>query len=262
MVATPPPLLTIAHLSDTHFGGKTSAAGRTHRILDYLATMDPPVDVVLVTGDITDHGFAPEYAEAGAVLESWAGPAPLLVLPGNHDVRSAYAAWRGVESEPGRPLHYVARVAGSMFIMLDSMVPAPVGERIDHGELDAASLTWLDQVLATRAPGEPAYVCLHHPPVMIHQATMDTIRLLPDHAEGLGEVLARHLDVRAILCGHAHTACATTFQGLPVLVGGGAASTVTLDAEDLPFITGVLPPSFALHLVDPSGHLVTHWRTV
>lgn len=261
-----PPLLTIAHLSDTHFGGKTSAPGRTHRILDYLATMNPSVDVVLVTGDITDHGLAEEYAEAAAVLDAWAGPAPMLILPGNHDVRAAYADWRSLAEDQrfsgGRPLHQVHRVAGSVFVMLDSMVPAPPGERIDHGELDAESLRWLDEVLAQRLSGEPAYICLHHPPVAIHQATMDTIRLRPDDAEALSHVLARHEGVRAILCGHAHTACATTFHGLPVLVGGGAASTVTLDAEDLPFITGVLPPSFALHLVDPSGHLVTHWRTV
>jgi 3',5'-cyclic-AMP phosphodiesterase len=262
MVDQTPPLLTIAHLSDTHFGGRSSAAGRTHRILDYLATMDPPVDVVLVTGDIADHGLVEEYAEAKAVLESWAGPAPMLMLPGNHDVRSAYAEWRDLHAEDDRPLHAVHVVAGSAFVLLDSMVPAPPGERIDHGELDAGSLQWLDQTLRALPPDQPVYVCLHHPPVRIHQARMDNIRLRADDAAALEGVLRRHRQVRALLCGHAHTACATTFAGIPVLIGGGAASTVTLEAEELPFITGVLPPSFALHLVDQTGHLVTHWRTV
>jgi 3',5'-cyclic-AMP phosphodiesterase len=256
-------LLTIAHLSDTHFGGKSSAAGRTNRILDYLATLDPAVDVVLVTGDIADHGHPEEYALATSVLAGWSGPAPMLVLPGNHDVRSEYAAWRGLAADAARrPLHAVHRIAGAAFLMVDSMVPAPPGQRIDHGELDAESLDWIDHALTSCAPAESAYLCMHHPPVPIHQSRMDLIRLRPEDAAGLSEVLRRHDRVRAVLCGHAHTACVTSFAGIPVLVGGGAASTVTLDAEELPFVTGVLPPSFALHLVDADGHLVTHWRTV
>lgn len=257
-------MLTIAHLSDTHFGGKSSASGRTNRILDYLGTMNPPVDVVLVTGDIADHGSPAEYAEAEAVLGAWGGPAPMLVLPGNHDVRAAYSEWRGHPLVSGfdRPMHTHHRVGGANFLMLDSLVTAPRGERIDHGELDAESLRWLDDALSQCLEGEPTFVCLHHPPVPIHQLRMDEIRLRPADADGLGEVLVRRGKVTAILCGHAHTACATTLAGIPVLVGGGAASTVTLEAEELPFLTGVLPPSFALHLIDQSGHLVTHWRTV
>lgn len=257
-------MLTIAHLSDTHFGGRTSAAGRTRRVLDHLAAMDPPVDVVLVTGDIADHGTPEEYAEAGRVLGEWGGPAPMLVLPGNHDVRHEYAAWQGLPAT-GRataPLHRAHRVAGAVFLMLDSMVPAPEGERIDHGELDADSLEWLDSQLAVREPGEAAYVCLHHPPVDIHQSGMDPIRLRDPDAGRLAEVLGSHVDVRAVLCGHLHSACATTFAGFPMLAGGGIASTVTLDAEDLPFITAVLPPSFAVHLVGDDGRVVTHWRAV
>lgn len=254
-------MLMIAHLSDTHFGGRSSAAGRAHRVLDHLASMDPPVDVVLVTGDIADHGLPEEYAEAERVLGSWAGPAPLLVLPGNHDVRAAYAAWRGLPADEG-PLHRAHRVAGSLFVMLDSLVTAPAGERIDHGELDAAGLAWLDQRLTEREPGEAAYVCLHHPPVDIHHSRMDPIRLRDPDAGRLAEVLGRHRDLRAVLCGHVHSACATTVAGLPVLAGGGVASTVTLDAEELPFITTLLPPSFALHLVGDDGRIVTHWRAV
>jgi len=54
---------------------------------------------------------------------------------------------------------------------------------------------------------------------------------------------------------------ATTFAGVPVLVGGGLVSTVTTDAEDMPQIDYSQPPTIALHLVE-DGHLVTHWRVV
>lgn len=260
------PVLVIAHLSDTHFGGKGDPVGRARRVLDHLATLDPPVDVVLVTGDIADHGTPEEYAEAAAVLGAWPGPAPMLLCIGNHDVRSAYAAWRGLP--PDRPTDQAHRVAGHLFVMLDSMVPAPAGERIDHGILAPESLAWLDELLARRGPGERAFVCLHHPPEPIHLGLMDPIRLR--RPEALAEVLDRHHDVVAVLVGHAHSACSLAFttmrRPLPVLIPGGVVSTVSMDAEPFPTITRDLPPTYAVHFVDdgPDGapRIVTHWRSL
>ncbi|MEI2809729.1 MAG: metallophosphoesterase [Nocardioides sp.] len=253
-------MLRIAHFSDTHFGWRSSSPGRVRRILDHIAAMDPPADVVLLSGDVADHGTPEEYAEAGSVLADWAGPAPLLVLPGNHDNRAEFGRWLGLPDE-GRPLHQAVEVGGALFLLLDSMVPA-VTERIDHGELDAQSLEWLDARLRERPAGQAAFVCLHHPPVEVGQPAMDAIRLREPDAKGFAEVLARHPNVVAVLCGHIHSACATQCAGLPMLAGGGAASTVTLEEEDLPFITATLPPTFALHLVGDDLRIVTHWRAV
>ena len=75
-------------------------------------------------------------------------------------------------------------------------------------------------------------------------------------------MLARHPHVVATLVGHAHTSCATTFGGRPVLIGGGVASTVTMDAEDVPRIWEAAPPTFALHQLDDGGRLTTHWRAL
>ncbi|MFN8195441.1 MAG: metallophosphoesterase [Nocardioidaceae bacterium] len=255
-------VLVIAHLSDTHFGGRWSPADRARRVLDHVAALHPPVDVVLVTGDIADHGTTEEYDEAAAVLGAWAGPAPMLVLPGNHDRREGYAAWRGAPAD--RPVNEAHRVGGVLFLMADSMVPAPEGERIDHGVLTEETLAWLDTELAARAPGERAVVCLHHPPVEIHIELMDPIRLVNAHA--LAAVLDRHDHVVAVLTGHAHSACATSYdvmhRPLPVLIPGGVASTVTLDAEPFPDITGELAPTFAIHFLSDDGSLVTHWRSL
>ncbi|UMG94569.1 metallophosphoesterase [Nocardioides sp. TF02-7] len=251
-------MLVIAHVSDLHLGGSPEAERRAQRVLDHVAAMRPEVDVVVVTGDVADHGLPEEYAAAERLLGSSLGTAPVLVCPGNHDVRSTYAAWRGLPAD--RPADTAHRVGGHLFLMLDSLVPARAGQRVDHGELEAASLTWLDEQLAARAPGEPAVVCLHHPPVPIHVALMDPIRLRD--AERLEAVLRRHRDVVAVLVGHAHTAGATTFAGRPLLIGGGTASTVTLDAEELPVITEQLGPTFAVHLADDGGRVVSHWRTL
>lgn len=263
-------VLVIAHLSDTHFGGKWPPAQRARRVLDHLAQMDPPVDVVLVTGDIADHGSPEEYAEAAAVLGSWPGPAPMLFCPGNHDVREGYAAFRGLP--PTGPVNEAHVAGGALFVMLDSMVPAPPGERIDHGHLAPGTLAFLDEQLAGREVGQPAFVCLHHPPLPIHLGLMDPIRLT--NPEELAAVLDRHA-VTAVLVGHAHSACATSYhlmtRPVPVLIPGGIASTVTIDAEPLPTMTAELPPTYAVHFVeanDPgdgaagASRIVTHWRSL
>lgn len=258
-------MLHIGHLSDTHFGGHPSAVERTERALAHLGAFDPPLDVLLVTGDIADHGTTAEYDEAARVLGAWAGPAPMLLCPGNHDVREGYAALRGQPDHPAdRPLDEAFVVGGVLFCMLDSLVPARDGQRIDHGHLRPESLAWLDRELGARSSGDPAVVCLHHPPVPVHIGLMDPIRL--DNPDELADVLARHDGVAAVLTGHAHTACAATYAGLPLRIGGATASTVTLDQEHgrigWPPITHDLGPSLAVHVLDDEGGLVTHWRTL
>ena len=125
----------------------------------HLLALDPRPDVLLVSGDIADHGLPEEYAEARAVLDAW--PGPKLVGTGNHDVREAFA--RGlldVEIVPG-PLVQVLEAADFRILMLDSLVPAPHGQRIDHGELSRGPAR-----LARRAAGvrRPAGVRLPAPP--------------------------------------------------------------------------------------------------
>ena len=174
---------------------------------------------------------------------------PLVVCPGNHDVRARFVQHLG-------PAESVVDVAGYRLVALNSLVDAPEGERIDRGELTEDSLRLLDEALTA---GRPTFVGMHHPPVNLHVDLMDPIKL--SKAEGLAEVLARHNNVIAVLVGHAHTMATTAFARVPVLVGGGLVSTVTTDAEDLPPIDYAQPPSIALHVVE-DDHLVTHWRVI
>jgi Icc protein len=238
----------VAHLSDTHFG-IPGAAARVRLVLDHLRAMSPRPDVLVVSGDVTDHGLEQEYAEARAVLDTWEGV--LATCPGNHDVRSAYVeAFGAAES--------VVEHGGRRFVMLDSLVDAVDGVRTDPGHLTEASLAWLDERLAEDP--SPTFVCLHHPPADIGLGLMDPIKL--DNGPALASVLARHPQTVATLVGHAHTMSALSFAGRPLLIGGGAVSTVTHDAEALPLIWMDAPVTFALHLHGDDGTLVTHWRAL
>ena len=71
--------IRIVHVSDIHFGCENAAAlEAAHDLL----VADPP-DLVAATGDITQAGYAAEFAAAKRWLESL--PCPHVCTPGNHD---------------------------------------------------------------------------------------------------------------------------------------------------------------------------------
>ena len=72
--------------------------------------------------------------------------------------------------------------------------------------------------------------------------------------------IADHGEV-AVLCGHAHTAAATTFAGRPCHVAPGVVSTLRLPAEHAGDLDYHLPPAVALHVLD-GDRLTTHYRVV
>jgi 3',5'-cyclic AMP phosphodiesterase CpdA len=248
-------VLTVAHVSDLHIGGRPESVDRAALVIRHVCSLSPAPDLLLVTGDVADHGSPEEYATARDLLSAWDGP--LLVGTGNHDVRGPFArALLGGDREG--PLDQELDVGAYRFLMLDSLVPAVDGQRIDHGLLAPSTLAWLEERLA--ASHTPTFVCFHHPPTTVGIAGADEIQLR--NGPALEAVLTRHPHVVATLVGHNHTMCVTTFAGRPALVGGGVVSSVTLDQEPLDPIWLEAPPTFAVHLVGDDGRLTTFWRAL
>ncbi len=250
--------VVIVHLSDLHLDGGARAADRARRVVNHVRSLDPPPDVVLVTGDLADHGLPREYAEVRQLLAQLAR-VPVLVCPGNHDVRRAFSEGLAAFSGPPArwpvdgPLNGAFAVAGVRFLLCDSSIPGR-----DDGLLDDATLDWLEAQLAAE-PERVSFVCFHHPPVPVHVPAIDRIRQFG--ADRLAEVLARHPQVPALLCGHAHTAAVTTFAGRPVLVAPGVVSTLLLPAEGADLIDPALPPGLTVHLWH-EGRLTSHVRSL
>ncbi|MFJ8579790.1 metallophosphoesterase [Micromonospora sp. NPDC093277] len=247
-------MLVIAHLSDTHLDSHPRSAERTARVMDYLHGLSRPVDAILVTGDVADHGEVAEYELAARLFDS---PSPVLVCPGNHDVRDAYRkGLLGDERGGAGPINARYDVAGAVFLLADSSVP---GE--DHGHLDEATMGWLAAELAGVPAGTPAFLALHHPPVALHHPVIDPIRLLP--AQPLADLVAAHPQVAAVLTGHFHTAAASTFAGRPLRIAPGVISTLRMPWEGEGRVTTqTQPPGVAFHVYDDSGLLTTHYRVV
>jgi 3',5'-cyclic-AMP phosphodiesterase len=245
-------MLVLAQVSDIHVDGGKVRNERASRVMRYLDALSTPVDAILLTGDIADHGLAEEYDEARKLLAS---TSPVLACPGNHDDRAAYrSAFLGVNASFS-PINEVHRVGGVLVAMCDSTIP---GE--DGGYLDDETLAWLDDALREAGDYVPALVCFHHPPVILALPYVDGIRLAGEHR--LAEVLGRHPNVVAVLCGHAHTAAASTFAGRPLLVAPGVVSTLTLPWEPRDTLDFSLPPAIAFHVLDDEARLTTHYRVV
>ncbi|MBT2477444.1 metallophosphoesterase [Streptomyces sp. ISL-94] len=251
-------MIVIAHLSDVHLDGGARAADRTRAVMEYLDSLPYDLDAVLVSGDIADRGAPAEYEEAVKLLRS---RHPLVVSPGNHDERIAFR--QGMRGEgaaaSAQPVDQVLRGDGFVLAVCDSSVP---GE--DHGLLEESTLGWLDGVLADTPRETPVLVAFHHPPVPLHTPYVDDIRQFGE--ERLAALAERHPHLTAFLCGHAHTAAATTFAGRPLLVAPGVVSTLRLPWETQ---TGPdhhvhldEPPAVAFHVLGGDGRLTTHYRVV
>ena len=236
-----------AQISDLHLDGTDRALDRAQRVMDYLNGLVGPVDALLVTGDIADHGTEAEY-EAAAQLFATAS-VPVLPCPGNHDVRGPYRkALLGDEPTDG-PINRRHRVAGVNILMVDGTVP----ER-GHGYLDDETVGWLLDHLRDETP---TLIALHHPPAPMHEPTLDKILLHePDRLAALVEA---HPQVVAVLTGHAHTACATTFAGRPLLVAPAVTFALRMPWEGGSHDNWDQPPGVAFHVVE-DGRITTHFR--
>jgi len=243
--------MIIAQVSDLHIDDGERSRRRVERVVRELAGLRPPPDVVLVTGDIADHGTEAEYELAAKLLDL---PVPVLFCPGNHDVRAAYRKVLLDEPPNDLPVNRAHRIGGALFAMCDSIVPG----RHD-GLVTAETLDWLDAEL-TAAADLPAFVCFHHPPVTLGMPFADRYRQFA--TERLADLIAAHSNVVALLCGHAHTPAATTFAGRPLLVAPGVVSTIRLPFEPVAPVDEDLPAMLAYHLLDDDRRLTTHFRVV
>ncbi|VVJ20336.1 3' [Amycolatopsis camponoti] len=248
--------MIIAHLSDLHLDDGPRAEDRVAAVMAYLGGL--AVDAVVVTGDIADHGAASEYARAAELLKH---PAPVLVCPGNHDVRAAFRT--GLLGLPASDdLIDVAReVGGVLFALCDSTIPGR-----GAGFLADSSLAWLDETLS--GGDGPAFVAFHHPPVEVGVPLVDAIRQSGE--DRLAAVLARHPRVAALLAGHVHTGASTTFAGVPLRIAPGVVSQSLLPVEpgagrgwdEGGPLDYERPPSLLLHVLHDDGRVTSHHRIV
>jgi 3',5'-cyclic AMP phosphodiesterase CpdA len=265
--ASAEPAVLIAQMTDIHIGFEPQAEGEELNLTRFRATLDRVLhgpnrpDMLVLSGDITDHGDAESFATTVDLLRDC--PFPVLPMVGNHDCRPGLlGAFPQIEPAEGGFLHYVVEAGlGLRVICLDTLEDGRHG-----GAFCEARARWLADRLAD-APDAPTLIFMHHPPVVAGIDWMDPAPHEP-WMERLREVLTGQSQVQAIHCGHLHRPITTQFAGIPLGVTPSVAPLVAMDLnpidqdapDDRELIT-TEPPTYALHRWD-GQNLVTHYERV
>lgn len=191
----------ILHLSDLHFGYE-----RTELVQPLLDLVNAArADLVVVTGDLTHRGRSAQFAQAAAFLRQI--EAPLIAVPGNHDIplykladrmMRPYSRWRRAIARNLEPVGHVGAVRVQGVNSVDPMswqrgiiTPEQVDRVLRGGDADCVNIA-----------------ALHHP--MQQRPEVDKALM-----KGAPEALARFeaQGVQLVLTGHLHIWSIGAFQG-------------------------------------------------
>src|SRR5579862_63484 len=219
----------------------------------HISNLNPRPDVVIASGDLTDHGRENEYAMLRELLAPL--PMPIFVIPGNHDRRDALMnafADHSYMPRVGSPfIDYAIDDFPIRLVGVDSTVPEH-----HHGEMCEARLRWLDETLSAQ-PERPTLVFMHHPPFRTGINWMDGSGVRGGRA--MEAVVARHRNVVRVAAGHIHRPIHLAWAGTIASTAPSTCHQVALDlagGDGFEFI--MEPRAVQLHVLDPGYGLVSH----
>ena len=217
---TDPHVLPAGHLA---YGVVDTGAALSH-VVDCINAALPrigPIDLAVVTGDLTDHGTPEEYDRFRQIMSGL--HLNYVAIPGNHDDRSAMRT--AFADSPWMPptgeIRWRIDLEGLCLIGLDTLI-----QGAPHGALSPRALDWLTAQIAT-LNARPLIVALHHPPVATGITQMDRQRL--QTPEALEAILSGYPGPCRIIAGHVHRLVIDTLGQTPVIIGPGTSHAVTLD---------------------------------
>jgi len=243
----------LAQISDTHVRADDNGAAAAQLKRALSQARDYNADVILLTGDLVNDERADEYAVLAAAIAD--APAPLFLMPGNHDARALLREQFPDHAYLPREGHlsFAIDAYPVRIISVDQIVP---GET--HGLLTPEVARWLDRTLAEDRD-KPTIVALHHPPFPTHDMLFDTIGLLD--AALLASVIAEHPQVQRLICGHHHRVAFGQLAHTPVVV---APSTSWIYGLAMDPGHQIAPKTteqtgWMLHAWTPKGGLASHF---
>lgn len=199
-----------------------------------------PVDMAIVTGDLTDFGTAEEYRRFRAIMDPLS--IPYRVIPGNHDdVAEMQTSFADQEWMPkSGPVNWAVEFADLAVVGLDTNVAGKA-----HGHLTGATLDYLQGILAALRT-KPVIVAIHHPPILTGLEKMD-IQNLRDSRK-LQTILSGYQGELKLVCGHVHRNITALFGGVICQIAPGTSHAVTMDLRvGAPNCLTKEPGAFLLH---------------
>ncbi len=242
--------MLIAQITDIHLGfskggGFEDNAKRLRKTIDALLTLKPRPDIVIATGDLSDHGDLPSYKRLKRYMARL--PMPVFYLMGNHDKRDVFLSmFHGTPTSDGF-IQYAIDDYPLRILVLDTLENGRHG-----GGFCETRAAWLEARLAEQ-PDKPTLLALHHPPF---DTGVEWMNIGPDEAwaKRLGDVVSRHPQVVGAIAGHVHRVIISAFAGTTVRVCPSTQPQVCLDLgtmdleqpDERPMIVAG-PPGFGVH---------------
>lgn len=165
--------MTIAHLSDLHFGFSPERDALIARRIAEAAARHP--DHLVITGDLSQHGHTDEFAAVHKLLleNGFDDPARLTVIPGNHDLFAFFFAEFHSGSDLYAQWRRLPATARDIFRYSWSDYAA------DLGRFHAAFPEAFRGILTLETTEEPSWPFIKLLPEQIALIAVESNRLLP-----------------------------------------------------------------------------------
>lgn len=210
--------LTLWQITDCHLLGQPDAwyqgVQPYHHLARVLRALKPAAPPLILTGDLTEDHSPASYQLLASLLADW--PAPVFLLPGNHDERAALA-----RLSAARPFMAARRIeaAGWQLWLLDTKGDSPAGA------CSPAQTRQLQQYLA--ATTLPVFWFCHH-----HLLPIGSFIDLFDQKDKTPLLtLLTNRQIRGLAHGHCHHAYAMQHPDF-IQVGCPASSVQFLQTAD------------------------------
>ncbi|HEX2251277.1 MAG TPA: metallophosphoesterase [Gemmatimonadales bacterium] len=251
--------ITLAHLSDLHFGGYADLK-QIEALEEFLPTLN--VSALVVSGDLSQRARHGEFQAAHVFLHRMRLRTPALIVPGNHDIEW----WRsplgllGEKRKYAKYMRYygelrpVLEIPGAILAGALSSYGVAFGSMTSNlrdlavkGHLPRSETRRVQRIFE-QAPADLAKVLvLHHNVLAGGTGRMGLARWRSAHKR----LVATGADV--ILCGHDH------HEGAGQIEGGLAVSTSGTHSYRQ---RGGRPSVFNLVTLDPQSVQIQHFRWV
>lgn len=199
------------HLTDPHlFADRdeelrgTVTYATLNAVVQHVKSTPWQADRLALTGDLVQDDSPAAYDHLKHFLQQL--DLPVLVVPGNHDVRPLVE-----ESFSAPEFDYCGSVSHGAWLLIgvDSCVDGAAGGHVSPAEMDR-----LQKTIAV-SDARHVLVCLHHPPLPVGSRWLDAVGLA-NGAEFL-TAIKQSGRVRGVLFGHAHQAFDTSSDALRIL---------------------------------------------
>ena len=195
---------TFVQISDTHTGSPGNNADLT-AVLKDIGAHYPDAAFIVNTGDLTDYGSADELHQYAELIK--ASPTKLHSIAGNHDSRWADNGKESFKEIVG-PTFLTWEQDGVKFIGMDVSM---LLEQYAH--FDGQQMARLKEELEGLKPGQPAVICVHHPPLSDGRYF--------DNDQEFADLIRQH-NVPLVLMGHGHSLQRYTLNNTTFAMGGAS----------------------------------------